>query len=232
MNLKQGGAVCKMECKGAIFDMDGLLFDTELIYQQTWLEIARENGTELGAGFTKAISGTNGVYMCNVIEEYYNVPDGTAIMVECMERVRKKLSIHVPVKKGVPGILDFFREKGVDMVVASSSTREQIESNLEIAGIRRYFTNIASGTEVRCGKPAPDIFIYAAGLAGCAPGRCVVFEDSGNGIKAGYAAGCTTIMVSDLTSPSPDILPYCTKICTDLIHAKKEIEGMFFAVNV
>lgn len=228
MNLKQGGTVCKMECKGAIFDMDGLLFDTEFLYQQTWQEIARERGTELRTGFTGAISGTNGAYMCNVIEEYYNVTDGTAIMEECMERVRKKLSVHVPVKKGVFKILDFFREKDVNMAVASSSAREQIESNLETAGIRDYFKNIASGMEVRCSKPASDIFIYTAGLLGCAPFQCVVFEDSGNGIKAGYTAGCTTIMVPDLTSPSPGIIPYCTKICTDLIQAKKEVEKMFF----
>lgn len=100
-----------MEYKGAIFDMDGLLFDTECIYQQTWQEIAREMGVKLDGSFVKAISGTNGSRMCRVIERYYHVPDGTAIMDECMGRIRRKLSARVPVKKGVHEILDFFQKK-------------------------------------------------------------------------------------------------------------------------
>lgn len=215
-----------MDCKGAIFDMDGLLFDTERIYQQTWKEIAMERGTALGEGFPKAISGTNGAYMCRVIETYYQVSDGHAIMEECMGRVRDKLSVHVPMKKGVYEILDFFRKKDIRMAVASSSAAEQIESNLETAGIRGYFSAIVSGTEVRHGKPAPDIFLCAAERIGCGPGECFVFEDSENGIKAGHAAGCMTVMVPDLVEASSGIRPYCTKICPDLLQAEKEIREM------
>ena len=181
-----------MEYKGAIFDMDGLLFDTERIYQQTWQEIAAEKGVKLDGGFVKAISGTNGSHMCRVIERYYHVPDGTAIMDECMGRIRRKLAVHVPVKKGVHEILDFFQKKGMRIAVASSSAVRQIESNLETAGIRGYFSAVVSGTQVSRGKPEPDIFLYAAERIGCAPDACFVFEDSENGIKAGYAAGCTT----------------------------------------
>lgn len=202
-----------MEYKGAIFDMDGLLFDTERVYQQTWQEIASEKGIKLDGSFVKAISGTNGQTMCRVIERYYHVPDGTAIMDECMGRIRKKLSVHVPVKKGVHEILDFFQKKRIRMAVASSSAVSQIESNLETAGIRGYFSAVVRGTQVRRGKPEPDIFLCAAEQIGCAPGECFVFEDSENGIKAGHAAGCTAIMVPDLMEASSDILPYCGKIC-------------------
>lgn len=212
-----------MEIKGAIFDMDGLLFDTERIYQQTWQEIAGEMGARLDDGFVKAISGTNGQLMSGVIERYYHVLDGTAVMDRCMERMREKLAAHVPVKEGVQEILDFFRKKKIRMAVASSSAMEQIEANLKAAGIRDYFSTVVSGTQVRHGKPKPDIFLCAAEQIGCGPESCVVFEDSENGIKAGFRAGCMTVMVPDLIEPSSDIRPYCSKICKDLRQAEQEI---------
>ena len=212
-----------MEYKGAIFDMDGLLFDTERVYQQTWNEIAKEDGIKLDNNFVKEISGTSGVHMCRVVEKNYHVSDGSAIINECMKRVKEKLSLHVPIKKGVFEILNFFQKKEIRMAVASSSAVEQIISNLEIAGIRNYFSEIVSGKEVEHGKPAPDIFLLAAKRICCDPAKCFVFEDSENGIKAGYAAGCMTVMVPDLVEASPEILPYCTMICSDLIHAKIKI---------
>ncbi|MCM1124167.1 MAG: HAD family phosphatase [Eubacterium sp.] len=217
-----------MKCKGAIFDMDGLLFDTERVYQQTWRELADEQGIELGSDFTRMISGTNGAHMRHVVESYYHVADGTVVIEECMRRVKAKLSRQVPMKKGVPEILQFFRENGIRMAVASSSATEQILSNVELADIREYFSEIVSGTEVKRGKPAPDIFLLAAEKIDCKPSECFVFEDSENGIKAGYAAGCCTVMIPDLMEPTQEIRPYCTMICTDLMQAEKQIWETFF----
>lgn len=212
-----------MKNKGAIFDMDGLLFDTERVYQKTWHEIADERGIILGDNFVKDISGTNGARMRRIVEAYYQVPDSTGLIEECMERVKEKLSRHVPMKKGVPEILDFFRGNGVPMAVASSSGAELILSNLETAGIGEYFSEIVSGTEVKRGKPAPDIFLLAAEKISCRPEECYVFEDSENGIKAGYAAGCRTVMVPDLMEASPEIRSYCTMVCGDLMEAVSKI---------
>lgn len=119
-----------MEYKGAIFDMDGLLFDTERIYQQIWQEIAGERGVKLDSGFANAISGTNGQHMCRIIERYYHVPDGAAIMDECMERIGKRLSIHVPVKQGVHEILDFFHKRNVRIAVVSGAEVKRGNRNL------------------------------------------------------------------------------------------------------
>lgn len=221
-----------MEYKGAIFDMDGLLFDTEAVYQQTWQEIARERNIKLDSSFLSAICGTNGEYMCHVIEKYYHVSDGTAIINECMGRIREKLSVHVPIKRGVHEILDFFQEKGICMAVASSSSIQQIKSNLKITGIYGYFSAIVSGEEIKHGKPAPDIFLCASERIDCKPDECFVFEDSENGIKAGYAAGCITIMVPDLAKASSGILPYCTKVCQNLFQAKKEISEMLSGIEI
>ncbi len=211
---------------GAIFDMDGVLFDTERIYQQTWHEIAKERGIELGGGFLRSISGTSGAHMHQVIETYYHVADGTVLAQECMGRIRRKLSEHVPVKEGVREILGFFKGKGIPIAVASSSLAEQIEANLQKAGLRGYFSEVVSGTQVGHGKPAPDIFLLAASRLGCRPQECFVFEDSENGVKAGYAAGCATIMVPDLIEPSPEALSCCTRVCRDLVEAGREAAAL------
>ena len=213
-----------MKCSGAIFDMDGLLFDTERIFQETWKELADAYHVELAEGFTKAISGTNGAHMCRVIEAYYHVPDGEEIRDACMKGVKEKLRMHVPVKKGVSEILRYFRETGIRIAVASSSPREQIQANLECAGLYEYFDAIVSGSEVLHGKPEPDIFLRAAEKIGCSPEACYVFEDSENGIRAGAAAGCMTVMVPDLLEPSKEVMPYCKWICENLEQALGKIK--------
>ena len=206
-----------MQYKAAIFDMDGLLFDTERVFQETWQEIAREHNVILDSNFIKTVTGTSGERLCQVIEEYYHISNGAAVVEDCQERVRKKLAVEVPVKEGAHEILEYFKRNNIKMAVASSSRIEQIESNLKISGIRDYFEAVVSGTEVSHGKPAPDIFLYAAGRIGCPPSDCLVFEDSENGIKAGHAAGCITVMVPDLMEASPQILPYCSKVCSSLL---------------
>ncbi|MBU5477910.1 HAD family phosphatase [Eubacterium sp. MSJ-13] len=215
----RGEANWHMNHKGAIFDMDGLMFDTEKVFQQTWHEIADENGVKLSDKFVKDISGTNGEYMCHVIEKHYGVADGSIIMKDCMSRVRKKLEIYVPKKKGIDEILDFFQKKHVKLAVASSSSKEQIRQNLVNSELEKYFDEIVSGTDVKHGKPEPDIFLLAAEKIGCRPQDCYVFEDSENGIRAGVAAGCITVMVPDLISPSEQIREICGHICDDLIEA-------------
>lgn len=191
--------------KGAIFDMDGLLFDTESIYQETWNELAAEHGVILGTDFISDICGTSGIYMCKVIEKHYRVADGSLIMEECMKRVRQKLKEHVPKKPGAERIVKTLYDKKIRLAVASSSYPEQIESNLVLAGMRDYFDVVVSGKEVEHSKPAPDIFLIAAKRIGCAPETCYVFEDSENGIRAGKAAGCTAIMIPDMLPPSEEI---------------------------
>ena len=212
-----------MQYKGAIFDMDGLLFDTERVFQETWHEIAKENNVVLDKSFLKTVTGTSGDRLHQVIEEFYHISDSKALVDDCTERVRKKLSVHVPIKEGAIEILDFFKRNSIKMAVASSSRMEQIESNLNIAGIKDYFDAVVSGTEVSHGKPAPDIFLYAAKKIGCSPEECFVFEDSENGIKAGHAAGCITVMIPDLMEASPEILPYCSKVCSSLLEFVKNL---------
>lgn len=211
---------------GAIFDMDGLLFDTERVYQQTWEEIAAERGVVLGDRYHEAISGTNGDVMCRVIERFYHVEDGMEIMLDCRRRIREKLSREAPLKAGALEIVRFFHARHFRLAVASSSSREQIASNLAHSGLAPYFDVIVSGDDVRVGKPDPEVFLCAAKAIGCRPEQCFVFEDSVSGVKAGHAAGCDVIMVPDLFQPNPEIRPLCFRVADSLEAAIPELQSV------
>ena len=212
-----------MRCKGAIFDMDGLLFDTEKVFQETWQELGHENGVVLAGDFAREISGSSGEHMCKVVEKFFCVSDGSLLSEECMERVRKKLTENVPKKPGADEILQYFQREGIIIAVASSSPRTQIESNLKKAEVGKYIDIVVSGKEVAHGKPSPDIFLETVKQIGCTPQECYVFEDSENGIKAGFAAGCRTIMVPDLFEPSDTVRSMCTGVYSSLGEAMENI---------
>lgn len=213
-----------MKFDGAIFDMDGVLFDTERMFFQIWKELADEYQVTLGSDFLYAISGTNGSRMCEVVQQFYHVPDGAVIVTACKKRLHERLAIHVPIKKGVPEILEFFRGKGIKLAVASSSASEQVKWNLKASGLACYFNQVIGGEHVQRSKPAPDIFTYAAQQIGCEPQACLVFEDSINGVRAGYAAGCATVMIPDLIAPTPEISACCVGIYPDFIQFRKQAE--------
>ncbi len=211
--------------RAAIFDMDGLLFDTERIYQEGWVVTARQFGYIPDPDFTSAICGTSGQTAYGVINKYYPGSDAPLFWDFCVKWVFGELEKSVPVMPGAEEILAFFQEKGVKVGVASSSERKMIEGNLSRTGLTKYIDVIVSGYEVEHGKPEPDIFIKAAGLLGYAPEECYVFEDGVNGARAGIAAGCATVMVPDLVPPTDDVIRGCAAICANLNEARGLIES-------
>ena len=190
---------------GAIFDMDGLLFDTERLYQETWKEIAAEMGKSLTSEQGLDFTGKAGVQLRTAVEKHYQVDNGQGIVEECAQRVHRKLEKGMPEKPGIHEILAYFRDGGVKLAVASSSMKEVIVNNIRAAGIEEYFDVVLSGFEVSCGKPAPDVFLCAAERLKLDPKECYVFEDSFSGVEAGFAAGCTTIMIPDILQPTAEI---------------------------
>lgn len=205
--------------KGAIFDMDGLLFDTERLFCQSETNAAYRFNQTPHPDFTKAISGTNGEKALEVIRTYYPAVDPHEFWDYCINEVTEMLKKSVPKKPGVDEILDFFQSCGVKMAVASSSSREMIQHNIQKAGIADYFQVIVSGIDIGKSKPAPDIFLKAAELLELSPTECYVFEDSLNGVRAGVAAGCASIMIPDLAQPTPDILESCEAVYSSLSEA-------------
>ncbi len=211
--------------KGAIFDMDGLLFDTERLFRESWTVMAERFGKVPRTDFPAAVAGTSGEHMLEVVRAYYPDVDAKEFVRCTAARVGELVSRDVPEKPGVHEILDYFRECGMKLAVASSSSRAMIDNNLGSAGIGHYFDVIVSGEEVEHGKPEPDIFLLAAKRLGCMPQECYVFEDGINGARAGVAAGCATVMIPDEVPPTKDLLSGCAGIFKSLTEAKEAIKA-------
>ena len=213
--------------KGAIFDMDGLMFDTERQYQEVWQEIAQEMGIVLPPEFTAEISGSNGDLLKSIVTKYYHTDEPMELFRRVLDRVEIRLKEYVPMKPGLLELLSYLKEHGVKLAVASSSYEKIIRSKLKLSGTEDYFDAVVSGSGsgIKLGKPAPDIFLYAAEQIGLDAKDCYVFEDSINGVLAGLAAGSVTVMVPDYTAPNEAILKSDAHICASLLEALELIRN-------
>lgn len=211
--------------KGAIFDMDGLLIDSERVWQGEWYALAAEMGVTLADTFPRDMCGTGGEQTLAVIRRYYPVEDAAAVLRECTERVYVRQREGVPLRPGVETILRGLRGEGYRIAVASSSPMDMIEHNLRVNGIEEYFTVFTSGREVKRCKPEPDIFLLAAERLGLPPEECYVFEDSLNGVEAGWRAGCRAVMIPDLIQPSEEAKKRCFGIYPDLAAAWEHLRS-------
>ena len=155
--------------------------------------------------------------MLACVRRYYGEElDAHAFCRRCYEYVDEYLKTTVHKKKGLDELLAWLKARGLPAAVASSTYRSLVERNLRTAGVEEYFRKVVTGDQVEQGKPAPDIFLLAARQLGLAPGNCLVLEDSFNGVRAGAAAGCVTVMIPDLSQPTPELLSLCSGCLEDL----------------
>ncbi len=196
--------------------MDGLLFDTERIFQKAWNEIAEKLGYTVDPGLQCRIMGTNGAAMRREILRTYPGVDAEDYIARVNRQVFEEIERDLPEKPGVHEILAWLRENGVKLAVGSATSPERIEKNLNRSAIRPYFDAVVSSSQVAHGKPAPDVFLKAAEDLGLDPSDCFVFEDGVNGARAGIAAGCAVIMIPDLAEPTEDLRQGCAAILPSL----------------
>ena len=208
---------------GAIFDMDGLLIDSERIFQRIWRELAAEAGYTLDDTFAEAMCGSSGKATEAVLRRYVPGVEPQDMMDECYRRVVEVEKKSIPLKPGAVEILAGMKRRGFHTALASSSPVDMIRNNLEVTGLAAYFDELVSGFEVRRGKPEPDIFLLAAERLGLPARDCYVLEDSVNGIRAGHAAGCMAVMVPDLVQPTPEVRALCHGVYPDLLAAWRAI---------
>lgn len=211
--------------KGAIFDMDGLMFDTERIYQEVWHELAREHSVTLDDSFARDICGTSGTHTDEVIRNHFHTGDPHQIRKDCSARIRRRLWDEVPKKPGISELLMFFKENGILTAVASSSPEDIIYRYLTTSGLREYIDQVISGEDLAHGKPAPDIFLKAADAIGLPACDCYVFEDAYNGIRAGHTAGAFTIMIPDVLPPNEEMENTADAICSSLLEVLEKVRA-------
>lgn len=195
-----------MRYKGAIFDQDGLLFDTEKVYQWAWLEAGRQQGVVIDPSVPRRFSGMGRSLIKKIIDETYPELDWQLYSTTAIDLAwEKQLSSIPPKKPGLLEMLEFCRSNGIKTAVASSSRRHVVRHNLTAAGVIDYFDAITTGEEVKNSKPAPDIFLLAASKIGIEPKDCVVFEDAFSGIRGACAAGMGAVLIPDQAEPTDEI---------------------------
>ena len=192
--------------KGVIFDMDGLMFDTERLWDTLWEPACKELGLPLPPDMEKFTAGGRGLAgenLCRHVAEY--IPgDPQKVLAKVWQLADKRFAEGVPCKKGLKELLATLEDMGLPRIVASSSPRNMIEMNLQTTGTMRYFHDVVSGTEVAHSKPAPDTFLLAAEKLHLDPHICLVLEDSEAGIQAAHAAGIDVICVPDMKTPAAE----------------------------
>lgn len=204
--------------RAVLFDMDGLMLDTERVYMDAWKHVGQALSlTE----FEYTSMGTLGMTDEATLELMAGRYGGMARATEIYNRIcdyRNTVfeSQPIPHKEGLLSLLEYLRKKEICAAIASSSQRGMVEMLTQKAGIGEYFDAIAAGDMVAHSKPAPDLFLLAAEKLHIAPGNCMVLEDSMNGIRAAHAAGMLPVMIPDLMQPEESVLPLLYALLPDL----------------
>ncbi|MDO4808303.1 MAG: HAD family phosphatase [Coriobacteriales bacterium] len=206
--------------QGAIFDMDGLMFDTEPIWTRTWAPVLATIGVEYPHGLADAVRGTSGKSMEAVINRFLPNVDAAYVREKAYEHVHQELEKGVPKKPGLDELLAYLASKDIPMAVASSSSLEAIKKNLANGGVSEYFGELFTGVGMAHPKPEPDIFLNTAAAMGVDPAHTLVFEDSLSGVRAGTAGGFITIMVPDMVAPDDFAREHAACICKDLLEVR------------
>jgi HAD superfamily hydrolase (TIGR01509 family) len=201
----------------AIFDMDGLLIDTEAVYIEAYHAAAQAIGTKMPTELCHAMIGVPTRECEAMIQDHF----GPEISVEQFhvhfnEHARLLLDDHVPVKPGAGELLAWLGGRGLPLAIATSSRPTTVQRHLGRAGLLGHFKAVATRYDVERGKPHPDVYLEAARRLDVAPERCIAFEDSNVGLTAAHAAGTMAIMVPDIVPPSPEVRAKCVKVVPDL----------------
>jgi HAD superfamily hydrolase (TIGR01509 family) len=189
--------------EAVVFDMDGVLIESEEIWDAIREAYVRERGGRYDAEVQRAMMGMSSTEWSRFLHETAGVPDEpAAINAEVVRRMLEAYREHLPLMPGAVDAVKRLAER-YPLAVASSSNRPLIDAVLEVAGLAPYFTATVSSEEVPRGKPAPDVYLEAARRLGVAPERCAAVEDSHGGIRAAKAAGMLVIAFPNPTYP-PD----------------------------
>jgi HAD superfamily hydrolase (TIGR01509 family) len=201
-----------------IFDMDGLMLDTERLAPRAWGDAATAVGVDFDLELIAPMVGRNFRDCAALIVDRHGADFPTAALMRAWHVAYDAIVERegIAVKPGLLALLDWLEAEGIPKAVATSTRRDRAEAKLALTGLLPRFIALVGGDEIANGKPAPDIFLAAADRLGQASTGCLVLEDSEPGIRAALAAGMTPIMVPDMHPPSADLLALEPLVLTSL----------------
>ncbi|ADT89351.1 HAD family hydrolase [Vibrio furnissii] len=216
-----------MNFQAAIFDMDGLLLDTERVCIEIFEQACQAVGVPFLRDLYLSVIGRNAAGIEATLRAGYG-PDLDYMQLHNEWRTRYNAVVKhqaIPVKQGVIELLEWLKAEHIPTAVATSTQRDVASIKLRLSGLDRYFDAVATGCEVSQGKPHPEIYLLAASRLDVAPAQCLAFEDSNNGVRSAVAAKMIAYQIPDLVMPSDDVVALGHRIRPTLSDVLEELKA-------
>lgn len=214
-----------MKFQAAIFDMDGLLLDTERVCMRVFKQACEVRNQPFYEEVYLSIIGRNSAGIEAIFRKAYGQAYDE-LHTEWKTRYNAIVKHQpIPVKDGVIELLVWLKKNNIPTAVATSTQRDVAEIKLRLAGLDQYFDNLTTGCEVTNGKPDPEIYLLAARRLQIQPEHCLAFEDSNNGVRSAVSANMMSYQIPDLVEPCDDIIALGHKISPSLSHVLASLKS-------
>ena len=224
-----------MKIKGVISDMDGVILDSEKLYVRFWCEAGQFYGFPFERKHALGIRSMARPFAIERLQGWFGDSfDYDTVRNKRIELMNASVEKHgIEAKPDAEKLLSYLKEKGIAVALATATPKDRAEEYLRRVGLLQYFDEVVSARMVKNGKPAPDIYLFAAEKLGLKPEECMALEDSQNGIRSANTAGCKTVMVPDLDGPTGEIMPLLYDVADGLWDVVRILNrgasGAFFA---
>lgn len=210
-----------------VFDMDGTLLDTELVFRDVVYDVSRTLGFEMRESVHLGMIGISHEASNALLVEAYGVSFPHALFEEqCRAQMKLRMESAVPLKAGALELVTEIHQRGMPAAVATSSRRHNADPHLQSAGLLEMFRTVVTREDVENPKPHPEPYLTAARRLGIAPDQCLAIEDSHAGVRSAHAAGMQTIMVPDLLRPSAETAALCVAVLDSLHQVREAVFGV------
>lgn len=208
-----------MNSRAVIFDMDGLLIDSERVILDCWRTVAAEQALPLDDGLWLSMVGMHDAACTELLIRLLGATKAERLSMECKNRYDLLVKQGLPLKEGAVELLRDLSRRGVPLAIATSTRRERALIKLARCGIDHHFDAVATSSDVTHPKPAADIYLLAASRLGVPPENCMAIEDSEMGVRAAVAAGMAVIQVPDLV-PASELTRSLAQVVASLHEAR------------
>jgi HAD superfamily hydrolase (TIGR01509 family) len=202
-----------------IFDMDGLMIDSERVSIACWSQAAQELRLPIEDGFWLRLVGLGDRDCERLLLQHIEAGQVAALFARCHDLYEARTHAGLPLRPGILELLQLLREHDIPRAVATSTRQPRASRKLAASGLLAFFDVVVTSSDVAHPKPAPDIYLLAARKLGKEPARCLALEDSPAGIRAAVGAGMTAIQVPDLVHPNEDLRALGHRIVGSLVDA-------------